>query len=128
MSALLKEDNLRAGDGVRQPPGRERGDVHVIASVDHQRRKFEAGEIGSEIQIGGGLGNGFGDGRLISEVAHVAHVGVAFLRGVKDHAEMVAQVGPRCGFGFRAKLLRFLFVLFLNIGKDIRQQMDDALP
>ncbi len=67
-------------------------------------------------------------GRLKSEVAHAAHVGVAFLRGVKDHAEVIAQAGAGSGFCFRTKLLRFLLVLFLDIGKDIRQQVDDALP
>ena len=128
MTALLKEDGLCSGDGVCQPPGRKRGDVHVVASVDHQRRKFETGKLGREIKIGGGLGNGFANGRFVSEVAHVAHVGVAFLRGIKDHAEMIAQAGAGSSFSFGAKLLRFLFVLFLDIGKDIGQQVNDALP
>src|SRR5436309_435606 len=74
MAALLKEDELCAGDGVRQPPGRERGDVHVITAVDHQRRKLKAAEFGGEVKIGGRFGDGFANGWLIAEVAHVAHV------------------------------------------------------
>ena len=90
--------------------------------------KFEAGEFGREIKIGGGLGNSFADGRLKAEIAHAAHVGVAFLRGVKDHAEMIAQAGAGRGFGLGAELLRFLLVLFFDIGKDIGQHVDDIVP
>jgi len=41
---------------------------------------------------------------------------------------MIAQASAGGSFSFRAQLLRFLFVLFLDIRKDIRQQVDDLMP
>src|SRR5258708_13333794 len=128
VAALLKEDELGAGDSVGQSPGGKWSDVHVIAAGDYKLGKFKAGKFGCEVKIGGGLGNGFSYGRVVAEVTHMAYVGVALLRGVKDHAEMIAQAGAGRGFGLWAKLLRFLLVLFLYIGKDVGQHMDDIVP
>src|ERR1700724_4627709 len=56
MAALLEEDERGAGDGMRQSPGGERRDVHVIAAGDDQSWKLEAGQFGREVQVGGGFG------------------------------------------------------------------------
>jgi hypothetical protein len=45
MAALLKEDELCSGDGMRQSPGCERSHVHVIAAVDHQRGKLKSAKL-----------------------------------------------------------------------------------
>ena len=128
MAALLKEYGLCSGDGMRQTPGRARSDVHIVTAVDHERGKFKAGEFRREVEIGGCFLHGVADGRLKSKIAHVAHIGVAFFRRVKDHAEMVAQAGAGRGFRCGSQLLCFLRPLFLNIGKDIGQQVDNVMP
>src|ERR1051326_1180900 len=98
MAALFKENGLCTRNGVCQPPGSERSHVHVIASVDDERREFKISKLWAEIEIGCGLADCFAHSRLESEIAHAAHVCVAFLRGIKDHAEMIAQPGARGGF------------------------------
>src|SRR5258708_7014986 len=55
MPALLEENDLRAGDGVRHAPCRERCDIHVVAAGDDQRREAKTRELGREIEILGGL-------------------------------------------------------------------------
>jgi|SRR5882724_13137039 len=41
---------------------------------------------------------------------------------------MIAQASAGGGFGLGAKLLRFLFIFFFDIGKDVGQNVDDIVP
>ena len=58
----------------------------------------------------------------------MSHVGVALLRRVEDHAEVVEKPGLRGGFGVFAEFLCFGFVLFFNVGEDLWEEVDDTAP
>lgn len=126
MAALFEEDQPGSGDGVGEAPGGEWRYVHVVAAVEHEGGRMDAGEGGGEIEIVDGLRDGVADGGLIAEVAHVFHVCVAFCGGVEDHFEVVAEAGPGGVVGVGGERLCFVFVLLFDVGEGLRQEMNDA--
>ena len=77
MAAFFEKHQLRAWYGVRHAPRGQRRDIHVVAAGDDQGRKVKSRQLGSEIEILGGLRNGAAHRGHKAEISHVREIGIA---------------------------------------------------